>query len=161
MSQWIDWFQRSPLPPVLYRLHTGYLRLRRPTTLGARTLTLDASGAVLLVRHCYRPGWFLPGGGVQKWETVEAAAIRETREEGGVALEAVDELFGLYANFTEHRCDHVALYVGRRWQPAETRSAEIAEAGFFAPDALPADTTEATMRRIDEFLGRVPRSSTW
>ena len=161
MSAWIDLLQRSPLPRAAFLLQNAYLLLRKPRTLGVRTLVLDEAGTVLLVRHSYRPGWFLPGGGVHKWETLEQAAIRESREEGAVEIETLDGLFGVYANFTPYRCDHVALFVSRHWRKVETRSAEIAEVGFFPLDQLPDTTTDATCRRIDELVGRSPRSTDW
>lgn len=161
MSVWIDFLQRSPLPRAAFLLQNAYLLLRKPRTLGVRTLALDEAGAVLLVRHSYRPGWFFPGGGVHKWETLEQAAIRESREEGAIDIEALEPIFGLYANFTPYRCDHVALFVTRRWRGIDSRSAEIAEIGFFALDDLPDGVTDATRRRIDEFLGKMPLSSHW
>ena len=127
MNAWIDLLHRSPLPRAAFLLQNAYLLLRKPRTLGVRTLALDPSGAVLLVRHSYRPGWFLPGGGVHKWETLEQAAIRESREEGAIDIEKMEPLFGMYANFTPYRCDHVALFVTRRWRRIDSRSAEIAE----------------------------------
>ncbi len=161
MSAWIDLLHRSPLPRAAFLLQSAYLLLRKPRSLGVRTLVLDADDKVLLVRHSYRPGWFLPGGGVHKWETLEQAAIRETREEGAIEIEALDALFGMYANFTPYRCDHVALFVSRHWRPTASRSAEIAETGFFAADALPDGTTDATVRRIDEVLKGAPKVSRW
>ena len=161
MSAWIELLKRSPLPRAAFLLQNAYLLLRKPRSLGVRTLALDDAGAVLLVRHSYRPGWFFPGGGVHKWETLEQAAIRESREEGAIEIEALEPMFGIYANFTPYRCDHVALFVTRRWRKIDSRSAEIAETGFFALDNLPAGTTEATRRRVDEFLGKAPRLNCW
>lgn len=161
MSAWIDLLQRSPLPRAAFVLQNAYLLLRKPRTLGVRTLALDEAGDVLLVRHSYRPGWFFPGGGVHKWETLEQAAIRESREEGAIEIDTLEPLFGMYANFTPYRCDHVALFVARQWRKIDSRSAEIAEAGFFPLEDLPAGATDATRRRVDEFLGKAPFSSSW
>jgi len=46
-------------------------------------------GAVLLVKRGAEPNrgrWSLPGGSLETGETVEAAAVRETREETGVEV---------------------------------------------------------------------------
>ena len=161
MSAWIDLLKRSPLPRWGFLLQSAYLRVRKPWSLGVRTLVLDSEGRVLLVRHSYRPGWFLPGGGVHKWETLEDAAIREAREEGAVEIGSLEPLFGIYANFTPYRCDHVALFVAHHWQSVDARSAEIAETGFYAPDALPNGTTEATLRRIAEVVNGAPKATRW
>jgi 8-oxo-dGTP diphosphatase len=46
-----------------------------------------ANGRVLLVRHSYKPGWKLPGGGVKASEDHKAAAHRELLEEVGLAID--------------------------------------------------------------------------
>jgi len=58
----------------------------RPT---ARLLVLDPSDRVLLFRFASQNGgatWITPGGGVQRGETVTAAAVRELAEETGHVL---------------------------------------------------------------------------
>ena len=132
--------------------------------MGAQGLVVDEAGRVLLVRHGYRPGWHFPGGGVEKNEIAEEALARELEEEAGVLLEGPPELFGLYGHFDVFPGDHIALFVVRRWQRPRIPqpSAEIAEQGFFAVDALPAGTTRGTRDRIAEVLeGRSPRSLRW
>ena len=54
----------------------AYGRRTRGMTLGVRAL-LVADGGVVLVRHTYTPGWYLPGGGVERGESVAEAVRRE------------------------------------------------------------------------------------
>ncbi len=150
--------------PLVKRL-TGWVGLLlRATTLGVRGVVRDADGRVLLVRHTYLPGWYLPGGGVDPGETAAAAIAREIAEETGVAVVGPPRLFGLYLNRSASRRDHVALWVfdadvGR---PTPRRAAlEIAEVSFFALDALPDATTAATRRRLAEVFDGAGATQDW
>ncbi len=139
------------------RLHHK-LWFTRAVTLGVRAIVL-AEGNVLLVRHTYVEGWYLPGGGVDPGESAEAAIIRELREEGGVLCAERPALHGFYRN---GRRDHVACYVVRRFDRAPRHDDwEIAEAGFFPIDALPDATSPATRARLAEHLRGSPISETW
>lgn len=130
----------------------------RATTLGVRALVLDGR-RVFLVRHTYRPGWFLPGGGVDRGESAEAAVIRELREEGGIFCLERPVLHGLFRN---RKHDHVACYIVRKFETkARKPELEIAEAGFFPVDSLPDGTTPATRARLEEVLRGRPVAETW
>ena len=115
-------------------------------TLGVRALVIDLQGRVFLVKHSYVAGWHLPGGGVEVGETVQTALSREMLEEGGITALETPVLHGLFFNGRVSRRDHVALFVIRAFRqeggPRNTR--EIIDYGFFAPDALPPDTTRGT-----------------
>ena len=148
------WMMRS-----LSRLHGG-LWLTRAVTLGVRAVVLDDRG-VFLVRHTYVPGWYLPGGGVDRGETAETAIRRELREEGGIVCTERPLLHGFHRN---GRRDHVACYVVRAFEmdpEAKPSELEIAESGFFPVDGLPDATTAATRARLREVLGRGAPAEDW
>jgi len=151
--------RKSLLLMVLQR----YWRLTRSLTMGVQALVLDDHRRVLLVRHSYRPGWHMPGGGIEKGETAAVALARELEEEAGIALSEPPQLFGVYANFASFPNDHVAFYVARAWQQQRTPvpNGEIVETGFFPIDALPPDTAGATRRRLAEVLHGAPQSDRW
>jgi ADP-ribose pyrophosphatase YjhB (NUDIX family) len=150
---------------MLHRVSTPLLRLwwslSRGHTLGVRGLATDEAGRILLVRHTYQPGWFLPGGGVERGETAEVACRREMEEEAGVSPTAL-RLVSIHTNFSLFASDHVLFYRIDAWRPCAPDSAhEIAERGFFARDALPEGVTAATRRRIAEALDGAPAAPTW
>ena len=137
--------------------------LTRGMTLGVRGACIDGNGHVFLVRHTYTPGWYLPGGGVERGEDVGTALRRELVEEGGLTLRAEPILFGVYLNPRRSR-DHIVLFVARslEWSAVPPfPNNEIAEGGFFDPASPPADTTPATERRLREILDGHPTSPHW
>ncbi|MBP0439383.1 NUDIX domain-containing protein [Tianweitania sediminis] len=138
--------------------------LTRPMTLGVRALIYDPQGkAVFLIRHTYVPGWQLPGGGVEAAETALEALRREIMEECNIEIIGRPLLKSMHFNRQASRRDHVALYLVTTFKLLGPRPAdhEIAEARFFALDALPPEVTPATRRRIAEILGGVEPSEDW
>lgn len=126
-------------------------------------MVFDDDGRVLLVRHRYRPGWFFPGGGVERHETIEVALSREIQEEAGVVLTGPVEFHGLFANVKQFPGDHIAVFVVRHWeQPAAPKpNAEIAELGFFDTEELPPDTDIGSHRRLLEVTQGHAISAHW
>ncbi|MEC9401119.1 MAG: NUDIX domain-containing protein, partial [Pseudomonadota bacterium] len=78
------------------RLIQGIGLVRNPFTLGVRVIVEDRNSRVLLVRHSYVTGWYLPGGGVDKGETMEEAACREVLEEAGVVSVSRPQLLNIF-----------------------------------------------------------------
>jgi ADP-ribose pyrophosphatase YjhB (NUDIX family) len=145
---------RRSFEPFLRRLFHFYWRFARGLTLGVRAVVIDGTGRVFLVKHSYVAGWHLPGGGVEVGETLMTALTRELREEGNIELGEQPDFFAIYFNRRASRRDHVALYVVRSFHQSAPPQAnhEIIAHGFFAPDALPEDTTRATRARIAEVV---------
>jgi 8-oxo-dGTP pyrophosphatase MutT (NUDIX family) len=151
------------IEPALRRAFHLYWRFARGMTLGVRAVVLDDKNRVFLVKHSYVSGWHLPGGGVEVGETFLHALGRELMEEGRIELTGGAVLHGVFFNSYASRRDHVAVYVIRHFRqdrlPEPNR--EIVGCGFFAADALPADTTEGTRLRIAEVLQNRPPIPTW
>jgi 8-oxo-dGTP pyrophosphatase MutT (NUDIX family) len=130
-------------------------------TLGARVVALRGD-EVMLVKQSYTRGWILPGGGVERGETVLQAAIREVREEAGLIAQGPMQLHGIFANEAKFRGDHVACFIMRQFTQAEwVPDFEISDARFFQVGALPDDTTEGSRRRIGEVFNGVPIAEQW
>jgi ADP-ribose pyrophosphatase YjhB (NUDIX family) len=139
-----------------------YFALARGMTMGVRAACFDNEGRLFLVRHSYMPGWYMPGGGVERHETVLQALEKELREEGNLRMTARPELIHVYLNKAASNRDHVVFYRVTVEQTAPRKGDwEIVECGFFPLDALPEDTSKATIRRLKEMEGDVARSHYW
>lgn len=144
------------------RLATLAKGIRSPPRLGVRGLVLDGDGRVLLVRHTYVSGWYLPGGGVEAGETAAAALARELSEESGVELLGAPRLHGLFFNPKASRRDYVACYVVRDFRVTPIGpNFEIVDARFFPADAVPEDTSPATRARLAEVLTGASVPDVW
>lgn len=139
-----------------------YFVLTRSMTLGVRAACFDGEGRLFLVRHSYIAGWHMPGGGVERHETLEQALEKELREEGNLLISGRPQLFHVYFNNRVSKRDHVAFYRVEVTQTAPRKpDLEIVESGFFPIDALPPGTTKATYSRLEELKGAEPPSNYW
>lgn len=71
--------------PRLVRLQL--LRTFAPSHTVGALVFLEHDGAVLVLQQRHRHGWTLPGGLIDRGEGVHEAAVREVREETGLAVE--------------------------------------------------------------------------
>jgi ADP-ribose pyrophosphatase YjhB (NUDIX family) len=154
---------RSIKERLILRFFHLFFLLTRPMTLGVRAIVIDDQDRIFLVRHTYIPGWHLPGGGVEAGETFVASLARELAEEGHIVMEEIPRLHGVFFNKAISRRDHVAVYVLRRFRQTAPRlpDREIAEAGFFARDALPGGVSRATLARLAEVLDGAAVREVW
>jgi 8-oxo-dGTP pyrophosphatase MutT (NUDIX family) len=146
---------------VLYFGFRIYCFIFRPIRMGVRVLMLQ-DGKVWLVRQTYVPGWYMPGGGLKKSETLEEAARREAREETGAELGELT-LMGAYSNFTEWKSDHNILFICTSFEFKGKPDSEIAELRAFALNELPDDLWPGHLRRLQEYQAGIknPQFGVW
>jgi 8-oxo-dGTP diphosphatase len=127
---------------VAYRLLRAWWFVRRPAHRGA-LVALWHGGKILLLRSSYRAGWSLPGGGIARGETARDAALRELREEVGLAVDpaALREAQTVELAW-EHRSDHTTIFEIEMTEPPTLRldHREIVAASFHRPDAIDPST---------------------
>jgi 8-oxo-dGTP pyrophosphatase MutT (NUDIX family) len=155
--------QEARMPEFLNRLaYGGFLllkALRAPVAFGATGLVLDGDGRVLLVRLGYRPGWHLPGGGVDPGEAPEAALRRELAEEVGLSGGRVT-LAGLFTMRVGPASNVVAFYRVEDGVIDFRPGFEVRDILWADPAAPPPGTAPHVLQRLAELRG-APVSPFW
>jgi len=104
----------------------------------AVAVLIERDGKVLLGRRgpgTREPGkWAFPAGFVERGEAVEAAAVREVREEVGLDV-TLGPLLGLVSAAGETVV--VAIYAAADAAGEAVAGDDLEAVGWFAPDALP------------------------
>ncbi len=119
------------------------------------TIITDDRARILLVRRAIEPGygkWVCPGGYVDRGEEVQAAAIREAREECGVDVR-LDRLINVYSY--SGRAPVIIVYAATMTGGCLECDDEGLEARFFELDQIPWSELafRSTHEALREFLG--------
>ena len=148
-------------------LHRAVLRLAQPVRLriwgllrrevrGCNVLAFDAEGRVLLVRHSYHEPtrWLLPGGGLTRGEDPAATGVRELAEETGCVLQGSVWFSTDLRRMPGGWINRIEIVTGQAHGEPRADGREIAEAAFFALDALPPTTGAVVHTAIELWHGR-------
>ncbi len=143
--------------------HCGELtgRYDNPTPTVDVVIFDPARGVVLIERKNFPPGWALPGGFVDAGETVEAAAIREAREETGLEV-TLTGLLGVYSDPARDPRQHTlsVVFTAQTSHPEQLVAGDDAGAARFFPlNAPPASLAFDHGLILRDFSLRLPKSA--
>ncbi len=99
------------------------------------------NGQVLVTQHSQNKHWSFPKGLIDPGQTIEEAAVREVREEGGVVAEIIGKVgYNKYVyTFEEEKIFKVVTYFLMKYISGDPKDHdwEVSEAGWYSPeDAL-------------------------
>ena len=122
--------------------------------LAVGTIICDEHRRIVLVRRAIEPGygkWVFPGGYVDRGEEVQAAAVREAREETGLDVK-LERLVNIYSY--PGRVPVIVVYAATTTGGELVCDDEGLEARFFEPADLPWDNLafRSTHEALREFL---------
>jgi len=118
------------------------------------TIIRNEHNHIVMVRRAIEPGygkWVFPGGFVDRGETVQAAAIREAREEAGVQIR-IDHLLNVYSY--PGRAPVIIVYVATMTGGTLECDDEGLEVKWVAPEDIPWGELafQSTQEALKEFL---------
>jgi 8-oxo-dGTP diphosphatase len=123
--------------------------------LAVGTIIRDERDRVVLVRRAIEPGygkWVFPGGYVDRGEQLQAAAVREAREETGLEIR-LEGLVDIYS-YSGH-VPVIVVYSATMIGGCLGCDDEGLEARFFEPDEIPWEELafRSTREALRQFLG--------
>ena len=132
----------------------GYVYYFDPKVSACTIPFLD--GKVVMLRRANEPSrgkWVFPGGFMERGETVEQAAIRETFEEVGLQVD-VTHLLNVYSY--PESVVIVVVYLAQVVGGVLRLSPEASELGLFAPDEIPWEELAfpSTRRALEDWIAR-------
>jgi len=149
------------IPDVKYKIYKAlppHLRWEISYALSDKFLIglvyfVEKDDQILLVKHSYQDRWGLPGGWLNKRETLEQSATRELQEELGTGLSDFEIL--TIRKVPNAQIIDVAVRGRISGDAVKTTDAEIESFRFFPRDALPEDLIRTHKPFVKEYLARM------
>jgi 8-oxo-dGTP pyrophosphatase MutT (NUDIX family) len=132
----------------------------KPLPIGVRILLVN-NDRIYLVKHIYEDYWYIPGGTVERGETLEQSVRREAWEEAGATLNDL-QFFGAYSYVEIKKSSHIAVFISQNFILNGESDHEIESSGYFPLDNLPENMSPGSFHRIEEFkAGKRPGFGIW
>jgi ADP-ribose pyrophosphatase YjhB (NUDIX family) len=139
-------------PKRLVCLNCSFIFYQDPKVVAGTIFTLD--GGVVLLKRGVEPAmgkWVFPGGYVDRGESVQEAAIRETREESQMDVK-LGSLLNVYSY--PHSPNVIVVYAAQAVGGELAAGDESVEAKAFAPTEIPWDDLafDSTKNALKDYI---------
>ena len=144
----------------LYHLFRMIWLWFKPLPIGVRVLMVRDE-KIFLVKHIYEDYWYVPGGTVERGETLEQSVRREAWEEAGATLNDL-QLFGVYSHTEFRKSSHIVVFTSQNFILNGESDHEIEASGFYPLIDLPDKMSPGVFHRIEEYkAGNGTSFGTW
>jgi len=127
-----------------------------PKTVVAVFVFIRKEETILLVKQSYgEQYWSLPGGVMEKGESIDQAAIREVKEETGLDI-CLGKLIGIYSKPGEGAL--AMTFEGHITGGELKADNEVIEVCYFPLDNLPDNTRAHLRQRVEDFQADLPNT---
>jgi len=122
--------------------------------MGAGCLFFDEQVKVMLVKPTYKPGWEIPGGSVEDYESPKQCCEREVQEELGVERKVGQLLVVDYNSETDEKTESLmfifdgGVLTVSQIDSIQLRQEELSELRFFTAETLPEEMSVALRNRV-------------
>lgn len=114
---------------------------------------IETPEGIILIRRMNPPhGWALPGGFVDSGESLEAAAVRETKEETSLEVELVRQFHTYSAPDRDPRGHTVSTVFIARAQGTPRARDDAAEVRVFSREDLPRELAFDHRQILDDYV---------
>ncbi|MNJ23728.1 NUDIX domain-containing protein [Pseudomonas sp. LF19] len=144
------------------RLSSKLKSIINTPSVGVRAAIINKQHQILLIKHTYREGWHMPGGGLAPGETPIQGISREVKEETNLHIESA-AVVSVLLNKWRSQHDYVILFkvIQFTGSPCINDPSEILDIEWFNTNQLPEDITINTRRRIEEIISGEPNNGHW
>ena len=119
----------------------------------AADVIIEFNDGIILIKRKNPPyGWAIPGGFVDKDESIEVAAIREMKEETGLDLEGLCQFHVYSRPGRDPRGHTISVVFAAKGKGGPKAGDDAAEVGVFSRDNLPEDIAFDHREVLEEYF---------
>jgi ADP-ribose pyrophosphatase YjhB (NUDIX family) len=116
-------------------------------------IIIEVEGGIVLIKRKNKPlGWAIPGGFVDYGESLEGAAVREAKEETGLAVHLIRQ-FRTYSDPKRDPRFHAisTVYIAKAQGVPEAQD-DAQDVGIFGQDNLPQDIVFDHRKILEDYF---------